>query len=104
LIEFYFSSQFKKLVSKCRDLIKENSELYNYTQGGTLENLKYENGLEKSQIDQLMIKLKEKELYNQELEYEVNDISDNISSLNKKIKEIEERNSEIEKELKSNKK
>jgi hypothetical protein len=51
-----------------------------------------------------MIKLKEKELYNQELEYEITDISDTITSLNKKIKEIEERNSEIEKELKSYKK
>lgn len=82
-------------------MIKENSELYNYTQGGTLENLKYENGLAKSQIDQLMIKLKEKELYNQELEYEVTEISEQISSINKKIKDLEDRNYDMEKELRS---
>ena len=63
--------QFKKLVAKCRELNKENTELYNYTQGGTLENLKYENGLEKSQIDQLMLKLKEKDIINHEIENEI---------------------------------
>jgi peptidoglycan hydrolase CwlO-like protein len=85
-------------------LNKENTELYNYTQGGTLENLKYENGLEKSQIDQLMLKLKEKEIINSELEYELNEISETISNFNKKIKENEERNTDIEKEIKSLKK
>jgi hypothetical protein len=75
--------------------------LYNYTQGGTLENLKYENGLEKSQIDQLMIKLKEKDLINLELENEISEISDSVTLLNKKIKEYEERNVDIEKELKN---
>ncbi len=83
---------------------KENTELYNYTQGGTLENLKYENGLEKSQIDQLMLKLKEKEIVNQELENELNEISETIAILNRKIKENDDRNAELEKEIKSYKK
>lgn len=78
--------------------------MYNYTQGGTLENLKYENGLEKSQIDQLMIKLKENEIVNSELESEMNDANETLNSYNRKIKELEERNSELEKELKSAKK
>ncbi len=95
------SSQFKKLVSKCKDLIKENNELYNYTQGGTLENLKYENGLEKSHIDQLMIKLKEKDIIGGELESEITEISETISFLNKKIKENEEKNTDLEKDIKS---
>jgi DNA repair exonuclease SbcCD ATPase subunit len=77
---------FKKLVSKCRELNKENTELYNYTQGGTLENLKYENGLEKSQIDQLMLKLKEKEIINHELENEIADLNENLAYLNKRHK------------------
>jgi hypothetical protein len=77
---------FKKLVAKCRELNKENTELYNYTQGGTLENLKYENGLEKSQIDQLMLKLKEKEIINQELEGEITEINEGLLFLNKKLK------------------
>jgi hypothetical protein len=91
-------------VSKCRDLNKENTELYNYTQGGTLENLKYENGLEKSQIDQLMLKLKEKELINQEMEFELNEINENVNAVNRKIKEAEERNSDLEREIKNYKK
>ncbi len=75
--------------------------MYNYTQGGTLENLKYENGLEKSQIDQLMLKLKEKEIFNQELENESSDLNENINIINLRIKELEERNSDLEKEIKN---
>jgi hypothetical protein len=70
-------------------------ELYNYTQGGTLENLKHENSLEKGQIDQLMLKLKEKENIQDDLENEVNEISEITSVLSKKIKELEERNADI---------
>jgi hypothetical protein len=66
-----------------------------------LENLKYENGLEKSQIDQLMIKLKEKDVINQELEYEITEANDEILILNRKIKETEEKNVELEKDIKN---
>lgn len=85
------SHQFKKLVTKCRELNKENLELYNYTQAGTLENLKYENGLEKSQIDQLMIKLKEKELLTEDYEFQLNDITEALTYLTKKVKELEDK-------------
>jgi hypothetical protein len=77
---------FKRLVNKCRDLHKENMELYNYTQGGTLENLRYENGLEKGQIEQLMSKLKEKEHIQGDLENEINELSETASLLAKKLK------------------
>lgn len=79
---------YKKILQKCREFAKENNELYNYTQGGTLENLKYENGLGKSQIDQLMFKLKEKEMINNELEEEITEANDNLSFLNKKLRVI----------------
>jgi hypothetical protein len=79
-------------------------ELYNYTQGGTLENLKFENGLEKGQIDQLMLKLREKETIQEDLENEINDLGETISILNRKLKESEERNSELEKDYKNMKK
>ncbi len=79
-------------------------ELYNYTQGGTLENLKHENSLEKSQIDQLMLKLKEKGSIQEDLENEMNEISETIATLNKKLKELEDRNNELEKEYKNFKK
>lgn len=77
---------FKKIVAKCKELLKENTELNNYTHEGTLESLKYENGLEKSQIDHLMIKLKEKELVTEELEAEVSEINEQIFLVNKRIK------------------
>jgi hypothetical protein len=85
---FQTNPHFKKLVAKCRELNKENTELYNYTQGGTLENLKYENGLEKSQIDQLMLKLKEKEIINHELENEISEMNETLVYSNKKVNVI----------------
>lgn len=92
---------FKKLVNKCKDLHKENMDLYNYTQGGTLENLRHENGLEKDQIDELMTKLKEKENIQNDLESEINELSEVGSILTKRLKELEERNNELEREYKS---
>ena len=77
--------QIKKVLPKYREYIKENNELYNYIQVGILENLKYENGLTKSQIDQLKLKLKEKEMVKSELEYET--IQDN-DEVNKKLRYI----------------
>jgi chromosome segregation ATPase len=98
-----FSPLFKKIVNKCRELHKENMELYNYSQGGTLENLRHENSLEKGQIDQLMMKLKEKENIREDLEGEINEISDTIGIVSKRIKELEDRNAELEKEVKPSK-
>jgi hypothetical protein len=79
-------------------------ELYNYTQGGTLENLKHENSLEKNQIEQLMLKLREKDSIQEDLENEVNEISETMATLNRKLKELEERNTELEKDYKPLKK
>jgi chromosome segregation ATPase len=78
-------------------------ELYNYSQGGTLENLRYENSLEKGQIDQLLLKLKEKENLQEDLEGEVNEISDTIAIITKRLKELDDRNAELEKEIKVSK-
>jgi hypothetical protein len=77
---------FKRLIDKCRALVKENNELYNYIQVGILENLKYENGLTKSQIDQLKLKLKEKEIVKSELEYETNQENEEVNMLNSRIR------------------
>ena len=77
---------FKRLIDKCRALVKENNELYNYIQVGILENLKYENGLTKSQIDQLKLKLKEKEIVKSELEYETNQENEKVNMLNSSIR------------------
>lgn len=80
---------FKKLVNKCRELHKENMELFNYTQGGPIQNLRHENKLEKEQIDQLMLKLKEKENIHTNMGYEINEISEVISFLYKRMIELE---------------
>ena len=68
----------KQAYNRCRDLVKENMELYNYFQIGILENLKFENGLEKNQIGLLMIKLKALEQYKNELEYEAKEANDKV--------------------------
>ena len=68
----------KQAYNRCRDLVKENMELYNYFQIGILENLKFENGLEKNQIELLMIKLKALEQYKNELEYEAKEANDKV--------------------------
>ena len=68
----------KQAYEKCRFFLKENLELYNYIQAGILENLKFENGLEKNQIELLMIKLKALGQYKMELEEENNEANDKI--------------------------
>ena len=70
----------KQAYNTCKSLIKENLELYNYVQAGILENLKFENGLEKNQIELLMIKLKALEQYKNELEYESKEANDKINN------------------------
>ena len=75
----------KQAYKTCRALIKENLELYNYVQAGILENLKFENGLEKNQIELLMIKLKALEQYKNELEYESKEANDRINSALEKL-------------------
>ena len=69
----------KRAFERCRDVIKENLELYNYFQAGILENLKFENGLEKNQIELLMIKLRGLEQYKNELEYESGEANGKIN-------------------------
>ena len=73
------NNMVKPAYKKCRELVKENLELYNYFQAGILENLKFENGLEKNQIELLMIKLKALEQYKDELENESKDGNDKIN-------------------------
>ena len=75
----------KQAYKRCMSLIKEHLELYNYVQAGILENLKFENGLEKNQIELLMIKLKALEQYKNELEYESKEANDKINSALEKL-------------------
>ena len=73
------NSQVKQAYKKCKDFVKENLEFYNYFQAGILENLKFENGLEKNQIELLMIKLKALEQYKNELEMELCEANNKIN-------------------------
>ena len=79
------NNTFKQAYKRCRELVKENLELYNYFQAGILENLKFENGLEKNQIELLMIKLKALEKYKNELEYEAKEANDKINGAFEKL-------------------
>ena len=79
------NNTFKQAYKRCRELLKENLELYNYFQAGILENLKFENGLEKNQIELLMIKLKALEQYKNELEYETKEANDKINGALEKL-------------------
>ena len=75
----------KQAYEKCKILVKENLELYNYVQAGILENLKFENGLEKNQIELLMIKLRALEQYKNELE---NEVKENNEIINEAFEEL----------------
>ena len=75
----------KQAYERCKVLVKENLELYNYVQAGILENLKFENGLEKNQIELLMIKLKALEQYKNELE---NETKENNEIINEALEEL----------------
>ena len=75
----------KRAFERCREVIKENLELYNYFQAGILENLKFENGLEKNQIELLMIKLRGLEQYKNELEYESGEANGKINNALEKL-------------------
>ena len=79
------NNTLKQGYKRCRELVKENLELYNYFQAGILENLKFENGLEKNQIELLMIKLKALEQYKNELEYEAKEANDKINGAFEKL-------------------
>ena len=73
------NNSVKQLYQKCKEYVKENLEFYNYFQVGILENLKFENGLEKNQIELLMIKLKALEQYKNELDYECKEANNKIN-------------------------
>ena len=88
-------------MKKCEYLHKENSEYINHSV--SVENLKQENTLEKKQIDQLLLKIKEKDYIQNELQREICESSETLSYLCLKLKEIEERGIEMEREIKLNK-
>ena len=73
------NNTLKNVYEKCKYYVKENLEFYNYFQAGILENLKFENGLEKTQIELLMIKLRALEQYRNELEYECKEANGKIN-------------------------
>jgi hypothetical protein len=85
-----YSQNYRKFVLKCRDFHKENTDYSNFCQNGILENLKYENGIKETQIDQLMLKLQEKEAVITEQELELSELAETSCLLNKRIRDLEE--------------
>ncbi len=57
-----------------------------FSHTSALENMRQENSLEKKQIEQLMLKLKEKDNIQNELEKEIGESSETLSFLSIKLK------------------
>ena len=81
---------FTKFIIKSKNLQNENYEFVNYIQGNFLENLRSENTNEQSQINQLMIKLKESDENINDYENQIDEAKETISFLKRKIKMNEE--------------
>ena len=81
---------FTKFIIKSKNLQNENYEFVNYIQGNFLENLRSENTNEQSQINQLMIKLKESDENINDYENQIDEANETISLLKRKIKMTEE--------------
>ena len=81
---------FTKFIIKSKNLQNENYEFVNYIQGNFLENLRSENTNEQSQINQLMIKLKESDENINDYENQIDEANETISFLKRKIKMNEE--------------
>ena len=73
------NNSVKLAYKKIKELMKENNEFYKYFEGGIFENLKFENGLGKNQLELLMIKLKTLEKYKNELESELEEANSKIN-------------------------
>ena len=83
-------TNFTKFMNKSKNLQNENYEFVNYIQGNFLENLRSENTNEQSQINQLMIKLKESDENINDYENQIDEANETISLLKRKIKMTEE--------------
>ena len=81
---------FTKFIIKSKNLQNENYEFVNYIQGNFLENLRSENTNEQSQINQLMIKLKESDENINDYENQIDEANETISLLKRKKKLTEE--------------
>jgi hypothetical protein len=81
---------FTKFIIKSKNLQNENLEFVNYIEGNILENLRNENTNEQSQINQLMIKLKESDENINDYENQIDEANETISFLKRKIKKNEE--------------
>jgi len=57
-----------------------------FSHTSALENMRQENSLEKKQIEQLMLKLKEKDNIQNDLEKEISEASETLSFLSIKLK------------------
>ena len=81
---------FTKFIIKSKNLQNENLEFVNYIEGNILENLRNENTNEQSQINQLMIKLKESDENINDYENQIDEANETISLLQRKKKLTEE--------------
>ena len=72
--------------NKLKSIQDINLELYDYVRGNSIENMRYENSLEMSRIEQLMLKIKDSESLQNDYENQIDEACDTLSFLKRKTK------------------
>lgn len=76
--------------NKLKSIQDINLELYDYVRGNSIENMRYENSLEQSRIEQLMLKLKDSEALYSDYQNQIDEACETFSLLKRKIKASQE--------------
>ena len=72
--------------NKLKSIQDINLELYDYVRGNSIENMRYENSLEMSRIEQLMLKIKDSESLQNDYENQIDEACETLSFLKRKTK------------------
>lgn len=72
--------------NKLKSIQDINLELYDYVRGNSIENMRYENSLEMSRIEQLMLKIKDSESLHNDYENQIDEACETLSFLKRKTK------------------
>ena len=76
--------------NKLKSIQDINLELYDYVRGNSIENMRYENSLEQSRIEQLMLKLKDSEALYNDYQSQIDEACETFSLLKRKTKAAQE--------------
>lgn len=93
----------KKYTKITARYMKDNAELFQYINGNYIENMRHDNDLEKYQIEQLMMKLKDQQTLSNDFQQQLDQACETKEFLKRKIKakRIEEENEKNNKKPKN---